>query len=373
MEVKNPFLLNGYITPEYFCNREKEYARIVESVDSGRHLTLISERRIGKTGLLKHAFYKLNKQKSYACFYIDIHPTNSLNDFLKMMADNIIGKLDSLPVKVLKAASEFFSNLKPTISIDSMTGEPSVEFDLVKKNKQRETLKEILVYLEKQQKHIVIALDEFQQVERYEEKNIEELLRSSFMQSKNITFIFSGSSTHILHAMFGTQNRPFFKSTDIMHLEKIEATAYSKFIRRHFEKAGKTITDDCIAHILSWTRLHTWYVQMLCNKLFYLPVKKYTQDMVLKCCLNILEENEHVYYSFRNLLSDAQWKLLKAVAKEEIAAQPMSKDFIEKYKLGAQSTVQRSLAALIQKEMLCQSDEGYYLPDVFMSRWFERH
>jgi len=372
MEVKNPFLLNSYISPEYFCNRDKESARIIESIESGRHLTLISERRIGKTVLLKHVFYKLKKQKDYACFYIDIHSTGSLNDFLKMMADGIIGKLDSVPEKAIKMASTFLSNLRPTISVDSLTGEPSVEFDIVRKGKQRETLKEIIQYLDKQKRHIVIAIDEFQQVESYDEKSIEELLRSHFMQSKNISFIFSGSSTHILNAMFGTHNRPFFKSTDIMYLDKIEKNVYKKFIKKHFEKTSKTIPDECMDYVLEWTRTHTWYVQMLCNKLFYLPIKNYSLENITTTCFNTLQENEHVYYSFRNLLSDSQWKLLRAIAKEEFVLQPMAKEFIRKYELGAQSTIQRSLQALVQKEMIVQSEEGYYLLDVFMSRWLER-
>lgn len=65
----NPFLITGYQGPDYFCDREKETASLMSALKNGRNITLISPRRMGKTGLIKNVFYYIQKEnKSAACF-----------------------------------------------------------------------------------------------------------------------------------------------------------------------------------------------------------------------------------------------------------------------------------------------------------------
>ena len=47
--MKNPFVTNGYVSPEYFCDREKETAKIVSLLTNENNIALISPRRLGKT------------------------------------------------------------------------------------------------------------------------------------------------------------------------------------------------------------------------------------------------------------------------------------------------------------------------------------
>ena len=54
--MKNPFVTNGYVSPEYFCDREKETAKIVSLLTNENNIALISPRRLGKTDLLRHCF-----------------------------------------------------------------------------------------------------------------------------------------------------------------------------------------------------------------------------------------------------------------------------------------------------------------------------
>jgi len=65
-KTTNPFITSGYLEPDYFCNRQNETTRLLKAISSRRNVTLISMRRIGKTGLLKHVGYLLGKQKNSA-------------------------------------------------------------------------------------------------------------------------------------------------------------------------------------------------------------------------------------------------------------------------------------------------------------------
>jgi predicted AAA+ superfamily ATPase len=62
-EISNPFVITGYISPDYFCNRINESEKLRKAVSSGRNVTLISLRRMGKTGLLKHFKHQLEKRE----------------------------------------------------------------------------------------------------------------------------------------------------------------------------------------------------------------------------------------------------------------------------------------------------------------------
>ena len=49
-KLANPFIYQGYESPEYFCDREAETATLLSHLKNGRNVTLISQHRIGKTG-----------------------------------------------------------------------------------------------------------------------------------------------------------------------------------------------------------------------------------------------------------------------------------------------------------------------------------
>lgn len=71
--LKNPFVYQGYVSPYYFCDRTKETEELIANLQNGRNTVLISPRRIGKTGLIKNAFFRLKElEKDAKCIYIDI-------------------------------------------------------------------------------------------------------------------------------------------------------------------------------------------------------------------------------------------------------------------------------------------------------------
>jgi AAA+ ATPase superfamily predicted ATPase len=61
-KLNNPFLVAGYHSPAYFCDREAETGKIVSALYNDWNISLISPRRIGKTGLIHHVFYQLHER-----------------------------------------------------------------------------------------------------------------------------------------------------------------------------------------------------------------------------------------------------------------------------------------------------------------------
>ena len=59
-KLENPFVYQGYEGPEYFFDRTEETENILSSLRNGRNITLISPRKIGKTGLIRHTFQQID-------------------------------------------------------------------------------------------------------------------------------------------------------------------------------------------------------------------------------------------------------------------------------------------------------------------------
>lgn len=205
---------------------------------------------------------------------------------------------------------------------------------------------------------------------------MEATLRTFIQNLKNTNFIFCGSNQLMMNEIFNDAKRPFFASCTPLKLDKIDIDDYTKFIKKLFNKNKREIDQESIDFILEWTDCHTYYTQYLCNRLYANGYKKITINEVRKTCNEILIQNEHIYFQYRALLTSAQWKLLKAFAKEEVVTQPNAIKFIQTHELGTSAMVKRGLDALIHKEMICvsytESGVSYSVYDKFLMRWLAK-
>jgi hypothetical protein len=329
---------------------------------------------MGKTGLLKHLAQHLESQDITA-LYLDIYATQNLREFTLVLLNGIF---EGVPQRssLGKQFLTFIKKIRATVSFDSISGQPQLGLEFVNNDQYLYSLKSLFQLLEKQEKPIVLLIDEFQQIATYPEKTMEALLRTHIQQLKYTRFVFSGSNKHLLTNMFQDQSRPFYMSTQLLELRTIDETAYREFIVAQFAKGGRTLTEEVLDEIVRFSRLHTYYTQAVCNRLYSLGVRKIKLNDLREACSQILKEQEGVFFQYRHLLTTQQWKLLEAIALEGRVYNPTSAAFIKKYDLGAASAVQRSLVALEQKEMIYrqQAEKGNYLLlyDVFLSRWLER-
>ena len=169
MKLNNPFVLAGYRGPEYFCDRVAETDRLCSAIRNESHVTLLSPRRYGKTGLIWNAFNKLSENGEYATIYIDIFGTQNLADFTKALANAILGRLDTPLEKIGGAAKRLIQGMRPTLSYDDANGKPSLSFEISDAQAEK-TLEQIFGYLSEHERRTVIAIDEFQQICNYPEK-----------------------------------------------------------------------------------------------------------------------------------------------------------------------------------------------------------
>jgi uncharacterized protein len=372
-ELLNPFVIAGYQGNEYFCDRESETQKLLENLVNGRSTTLTSIRRMGKTGLIRHCL--ANLPEDFTGIYVDILPTENMHDLLNALVSAI---MNTIPERSSpgKKVIEFIKSLRPVITYDPLTGQPQVTID-IRPGETTRHIGSILQYLEKYPKKIIIAIDEFQQILKYPEQNADAWLRSIIQTLGNVRFIFSGSQQHLMAELFNDPKRPFYQSTSFLKIDKIQEELYSAFINRLFFESGKKIDQSVVLEILAWTKLHTYYVQLLCNRLYSRNTPEITTETWKDEAAMLLEENEPVFFRYRDLLTRQQWMLLKAIAHEEMVYNTTSKDFIAKYGLGSPSTVLRSQQSLLLKELIYSDynqDGIFYFSvyDLLFTRWIQR-
>lgn len=368
MKPNNPFLIAGYHSPEFFCDRKAESSTILEALYNGRNITLIAPRRMGKTGLIHHVFYQLKEQKSdVVTLYMDIYSTQSLGDFVRLFANTVLGQLDSVPQKALNRIGQFIRSCRPVFTFDEITGTPKVTVD-VSPTEEESTLKEIFDYLGSSEKRCYIAIDEFQQIAEYPEKGVEALLRSYIQFLPNVNFIFAGSKQHVMQEMFTSSKRPFYQSTQLLTIGTVNRDEYADFAMAHFAKNNLQLPREVFDAIYDKFDGHTWYIQNLLNRLY-----GYNRDVEMASITyamgQIVAEQSYSYADLLKAYPAGHVRLLKAIAQEGCVKEVLAGNFISKHKLRAASSVSSALKKLVANELVYQTTDGYIIYDRFMGEW----
>lgn len=369
--IENPFIISERIIPKYFCDREKESAEIIKLLKNGNNIVLMSPRRLGKTGLIQFCFENHDLKHEFIPIYIDILSTSNLQEFIYLLGREVFEAVKSRGEKFWKNFFTIVKSLAGKISFDPIMGIPSLNIQLGDIIHPEYTLKEIFSYISQASLPCIVAIDEFQQITKYPESNVEALIRSHLLQINNCRMIFSGSERHMLSNMFLDSTRPFYMSASIMELSPIPKDVYASFIIRLFQERNKSIPDAIAYHIYDMFDGVTFYIQRVCNGLFANTETgtEASTELLHSTLREILFSFDLYYRSRLSQLTTRQKELLFAISQEKNAEKITSAEFIRNYSLASSSAVQTSLKSLLKDGTLVKTEAGYRIEDRFFSLW----
>ena len=373
-KIQNPFVVGHYVSDEYFCDRKKETDFLIKQVVNGRNVALISPRRMGKTGLIQHSFNTEIIKNSYYTFFVDIYATTSLAELVYLLGKVIYEELKPKKTVWSERFFQVISSLRAGFKLNAVTGEPSFDIGIGDIQSPAVTLDEIFSYLESADKPCIVAVDEFQQIGSYAEKNVEALLRTRIQQCKQTMFIFSGSKRHLMSNMFNTSSKPFYQSAISMGLEPIPMDVYADFACRMFKERDKGVDVSVVERVYNMCEGCTWFVQMIMNELFALTdYKGHCSVKQLDIAWsNVIQVQEGSYKDLLSKLAPKQKMVLLAIAKEGRAKEIMSADFINKHSLSSASSVQAAVKYLLKNDLITQEDNVYRVYDYFFAEWLRK-
>lgn len=373
-KTKNPFIVTGKISSKYFCDRKAETASLTKSLDNGNNLVLISPRRMGKTGLIRHCYDESSYADDYYTFFIDILHTTSLQEFTYLFGRRIFDGLASIGSKMLTAFVRTLKSLNGQFGFDSMTGLPTFSLSLGDIHQPEMTLEEIFQYLDNADKPCIVTFDEFQQINNYPEKNVEALLRTYIQHMSNCQFIFAGSEYHIMQEMFLSSAHPFYSSADILELKPINKDVYAGFVESWMTTYDRSIDRDVIFDVYDLFHGNTYGMQKTFNELFAMTQQgdNITIDTVEYAVNNIIDQKEPLFEEMLSNIPEKQKPLLYAIANEGETGGITSSAFIKKYSLVSASSNQYVAGQLMGSGIVTRINGRYSITEQFFDIWVNR-
>lgn len=370
--MNNPFIITGrYVSPKFFCDREKETRELVSNIRNWRNTVMISLRRMGKSGLIYHVFNQDIIRDNYETFFIDIYDTSSLDEFVLKLSKEITTRLQPKGARFIEKFISIVNSVKIGFGQDPLTGQPGVEVSLLEVKNPAKTLGQLFEFLEMSEKPCIVAIDEFQQIAEYNDAKKDIATLRTFVQGcKRTCFIFAGSNRRMMGKLFHTPSEPFFMSCSPILLEAIDKGRYADFVLKHFKDNKKDISKDAVNYVYEKFDGHTWFVQYVFNRLFEMDISGTLSIEDANSAINyIIDIFAPIFQEIYMGMSDRQKEFLFALAREGKTSSPTGVDFIKRYNLRSASAVQGALKPLVEDETVSCINGAYFITNRFYSMW----
>ena len=292
VKPENPFFTNANIPDKFFCGRNDETEKILALLQNGNNVVLAAERRVGKSTLIRHILNMNEIKKKYNTLYVDINGTSSAEAFINAMNEAFKDPtLSTFPQKFSREITEISKEYNSKIELNFRPLHAEGSYRKTEKIQVDNTINEIFKKLASTSRKNLIVFDEFQQIEEYRD-NITALLRSRIQMMNNTSFIFSGSSVHMLSSMFMNYNQPFYDSSSMIGLKRIPEDTYIEFCIRMFRLYGKDVAPEVVSTVYHLSRANFLTMQKVMNRTFSLtPIKETANKETVKLALKDIVES----------------------------------------------------------------------------------
>lgn len=352
----------GIASGEAFCNRSSERKCLISNVNSKQHTLIMSPRRYGKTSLVRYAMNEAKLLYGEADLFVAVDATQIERQILNGI-QQIISEINTPTEQLLDIIRKYFQK----ISAKWTVGTQGINIALIPedKNDPATTIKEALQALENllHTKNIkaVFFIDEMQEIGQVAEgKGIEGALRHVAQQTKQLSFIFSGSNRHLLAKMFYDKARPLYKLCDRIILGRIDESHYKMHINKYAQKKWKsTLNETTLSVLMDLTQRHPYYVNSLCRHILESELKTAPDSEAIKTYwYNMVRDERQELMREMSFLSPGQRKILVAIANGD-NRELTGKNFLKKVNLTG-SSVCNSLKILEEGDYLEKQDDGSY-------------
>ena len=371
---RNPFCLSPLIPDEYFCDRHKETELMLKTLTNQGNVVLTSPRRMGKTGLINHCFSQPVVRQNFIAISIDVLHTSSLREFVMELGSAVFKTVASRSERLTKQFVSVLRSLSASFGFDAMTGMPTFDIKLGQITSPEYTLDEIFSYLEAAGMPCLVAIDEFQQIVYYPEKNTEALLRGRIQRLHNTNFVFAGSERRMMNEMFFSDLRPFYQSATPIELAPIELDVYTKFAQAMFARADKRIGANVVENIYRFWDGVTMYVHRLLHDAYAETDsgEECEQALVDRVTEQYLQQNDKRLLELLAFVSEQQKELLYAICAEGQVQGITSAAFVKRHSLKSASAVQSAAKRLLEIDMITKQGYVYSVSDPLMRIWLRR-
>ena len=370
----NPFSYGTIVKGSSFYDRTEECTRIVSTLSGGNNVVLYAPRRFGKTSLIFKAIEQLEKM-GLICIYFDFMTVFSPESFVRLYSKALAEKQSNLN-KFAQLFSSIIKTIRPVLTF-GQDGLPEFSVDFANAMVDETVISQLLdmpEMLAGKNKRVMVFFDEFQEVSKLKEINFEALLRSKAQQQEKTNYLFFGSKTHLLKEMFNNKKRAFYNSALQMTIGSLPQKDTIAFLREKFSLSHINIEEETAKYLIEVAADIPHYIQLLASEVWQYMVNSQTnvtKSIVNECAEKLLAFKYDYYLELYEHRSQNQKQLLKALTYE--TKNIFSADYIQKYRLSAASTLQRSVQELINNGIIEKSGNEYFFADPFFQLFIKKN
>lgn len=371
--MADAFIYGASVEGENFTDREEETKRLKANFEHGVNTLLISNRRIGKTSLVRHVKNLVNKKK-VSVVYLDIFDCRSEYDFYNKLAAAVLQQTSSKLDLFLQNIKTFLGRVSPRITLSpDPTTDYSVSLGITPKEYAPEQILQLAeIIAQKQEKHIVVCIDEFQQIGEFPESvTVQKRLRSVWQLQQNVSYCLFGSKKHLMTNIFQNKSMPFFQFGDAIYLGVIPVKKWVPFICKKFKQQGLVINEELAARICNEVEGYSSYVQQLAWLVMLKTEKEVTSKIVDIAVTELISQNAALFMQQTEGLTSYQMNMLRALASG-IHGEFTSKNVMEEFRLGTKSNITKVKKILIDRDLIEMRESGLFISDPVFQMWFKR-
>lgn len=358
----NPFVLTNKISQLYFFGREEEAEKLICCIKNKENVVLTGHRRIGKTGLVNHCFSSVEIRENRFLISIDILHTSSIRELVLELVKESFKTVVSGNRQMMSMFSATMKTLGACFGYDAQIDAPTFTVGLGDIEVPWNTLDELLRFLAFVPKSSVVAIEEFQQVSRFPEKDALKKLVEKMSGAVNVSFIISTSQKAKELEKF---------EAETIDLNPISLDKYLDYSTNAFASNGKTIDPLAVGYVYGLFEGITVHIHQVLHDAFAATARG------TNCTLDDVKEASAAYihasgYRLRELLGSVsvqQKELLYAICTEGNATNITSSAFVKRYSLKSASAVQSAAKGLLAAEMISRDGGEYTISDPMLRIW----
>ena len=371
--MKKSFIYGVSVSGENFTDRVEETRRLAMDFENGVNVILISPRRMGKTSLVKKVQNQISGPKIQVV-YMDIYDCRSEYDFYNKFATTILKETSGKMDLFLDNVKQFLTRLSPKVSFSPDPNmDYSVSLGITPKNYSPEEILNLPEQIAaKMDMHIVVCIDEFQQIGEWADSlTIQKRMRSVWQHQQHTSYCLFGSKKHLLANLFQNRRMPFYHFGDTIYLKPISTSDWIPFICGKFAEKGKKISEELVSKICTTVGSHSSYVQQLAWNIMVNTETEVTDEIFQQSISELLAQCSPLFIQQIQGLTTYQMNLIRCLC-QGVRKDFTSKEVLETYQLGSKSNISRLKKTLVEKEIIEEEGDTITLADPIFELWFKR-
>lgn len=370
--IDKPFAYGVSVSGDNFTDRKAETRNLVMNFTHGVNTILISPRRMGKTSLVHRAIEQINDDNIIPVF-LDVYDCRDEYDFYNKFSEEIIRASSSTVDAALRNVAEFIGRISPKISVSpDLVNEYSISLGLTPKQIRPEEILALPEMLAKKRgKHLLICIDEFQQIGEFADSlTVQKKMRGVWQLQKNVSYCLFGSKKHMLENIFQNKRMPFYQFGQMMYLGKIDQKDWVEYITSRFEACGKKIPPEISEKLCQLVECYSSYVQQLAWNLFVETDSEATSDGLKTATDQLLAQNNSFFTEQIRTLTSYQINFLKAVCSG-LHSGFTSEKVLSEWNIGTKSNISVIKESLLKNELIEERGNEIWLADPVFRIWLE--